>query len=487
MTNLEASKKIINQLVAFGVTDFVICPGGRCAPLLSVIESTEAINTHHFFDERSASFFALGLGKKTNKPAVVVTTSGTAVSECLSAFIEAYYSATPIIILSADRPKSFRGSGAPQAIDQAHLFSGFATHEYDLEGETQLNQLSGQVHINIGFDEPLLGQKTKQVVSKVSAEGFFKKPLVIVGALTHDERESVALFLKKHNLMSYLESSSNLKSEPEINQLKIHSSQLSLSYVESVFDSIIRIGSVPTIRLWRDLEKSNLPVKSFSKAIFSGLSRIKESARPISSLNVPGEINDGVNDGLKSLNYNYEKYPLAEPSFIYYLSSIIPEDSVVFLGNSMVIRNWDDFAETKKKQKIYANRGANGIDGLISTAMGCAEAGKDLWVVVGDQSALYDMQALWAHQSLENVRLRVVVINNGGGKIFSKIFKDNKLLESLENNHSLSFKPWAQMFNMDYHLVTDSEGFKKYNEEAIVIECVIDNNQTINFLDSLHV
>lgn len=490
MTNIENSKGIISQLIEFGVSDFVICPGGRCAPLIAAINEDKNINTHYFFDERSASFFALGIGKKSNKPAVIVTTSGTAVSECLSAFIEAHYSSVPLIVLSADRPKSYRGSGAPQAIDQADIFSNYATHSYDLENEKLLKALDGQVHINICFDEPLLGDKMgSAIVSSAAKPALLKKPLVIVGALSHAERSTVSQFLKKYNLICYLESASNLKNEKGLNKLAAHSRQINLDFINLNFDSVIRIGAVPTLRLWRDLEKSNIPVLSFSEAKFSGLSRVKEKAQPISALAglKLAEIGHGSGVGIEKIKADFDGFSSSEPSFIHELSKVIPEDAILFLGNSLVLRNWDDYAITKAHQKIYVNRGANGIDGLISTALGCAEEGKDLWVVVGDQSALYDMQALWVVSELKNIKVRIVVINNNGGKIFSKVFKSESLLESLENSHQLSFKPWANMFGLEYHLATDATKLKVYKEESIVIECAVDNKQTTQFIESLNV
>ena len=174
MGNIELARRLIEDVRAAGANEFCVCAGSRNSPLLAVLEewvprslgssvprlaqpsvlpsnrATEQPRLYSFVDERSATFFALGRVKLHGHPVAVVTTSGTAVAEMLPAAIEAFYSGIPLILISADRPARFRGTGAPQSIEQIGLFGPYA--ETSLETWTRARPL----HLNIEFDEPLL-------------------------------------------------------------------------------------------------------------------------------------------------------------------------------------------------------------------------------------------------------------------------------------------------------------------------------------------
>jgi len=168
MGNIERARRLIEDVVAAGAREFCVCAGSRNSPLLAALGGLDggsqmadgggagssairhprsAIRLFSFVDERSAAFFALGRSKLHGAPVAVVTTSGTAVAELLPATIEAFYSGIPLILITADRPARFRGTGAPQSIEQAGIFGAYATAEW-----------TGRApwHINIEFDEPLL-------------------------------------------------------------------------------------------------------------------------------------------------------------------------------------------------------------------------------------------------------------------------------------------------------------------------------------------
>jgi 2-succinyl-5-enolpyruvyl-6-hydroxy-3-cyclohexene-1-carboxylate synthase len=146
MGNLDSARRLIDEVRARGTRDFCVCAGSRNSPLLAVLGA----DVFSFVDERSAAFFALGRIKLHASPVAVVTTSGTAAAELLSATIEAFYSGLPLILITADRPARFRGTGAPQSIEQVGLFGVYA--------ETSLSSWSASrpLHLNIEFDEPLL-------------------------------------------------------------------------------------------------------------------------------------------------------------------------------------------------------------------------------------------------------------------------------------------------------------------------------------------
>ncbi len=160
--NAQLAGETLSHLVALGVESFVVCAGARNAPIVTsllAVEAEKELQVFHHFDERSAAFFALGLAKSSGVPAAVLTTSGTAVAELHGAVIEAFYAGIPLIAVTADRPPSFRGSGAPQAIEQAGIFGPCAPIALDVQ---QLVDLSGVVawnqreplHINVCLEEP---------------------------------------------------------------------------------------------------------------------------------------------------------------------------------------------------------------------------------------------------------------------------------------------------------------------------------------------
>src|SRR5438477_4553812 len=138
MSNIAAARAIIERVRGLGVVDFCVCGGSRNAPLIAALASG-----YTFVDERSAAFFALGRAKRDGKPVAVVTTSGTAAAELLPATIEAFYSGVPLVLITADRPARYRGTGAPQSIEQVGLFGIYATTE--LEGWNRRAPL----HINV--------------------------------------------------------------------------------------------------------------------------------------------------------------------------------------------------------------------------------------------------------------------------------------------------------------------------------------------------
>ena len=120
---------VVDRLRAAGVRTFCVCPGGRNAPLVEVLDALPrgAAEVLGFFDERSAGFFALGRARRDRRPVAIVTTSGTAAAELLPAMVEAHYSSAPIVAVTADRPRAYRRSGSPQAIEQVGLFGIYAT------------------------------------------------------------------------------------------------------------------------------------------------------------------------------------------------------------------------------------------------------------------------------------------------------------------------------------------------------------------------
>ena len=460
----------------------------------------------YYFEERSAAFYALGLMKKSGKPVAIITTSGTAAAELLPATIESYYQGLPLILITADRPKAYRGSGAPQAIHQVGLYSHYIEKFFDWDVTTKSfdveTRLQMPLHFNICFDEPLLDKKTdmkvdskvqtleKQFFSKITEAEIsqIKNPLIIVGQIEEYQKSRVIQFIKETKAPVYLESLSQLRGEVSIDDFVIQSTD---SLIKKIFqkkwcNSVIRIGSVPTLRFWRDLEVDfkEIDVFNFTDQNFTGLARKTKKYRL--EFSVGFDSKNSYLSKIKELDIILQKqklnlldqFPLSQPNFVRKLSNAI-SDKPLYLGNSLPIREWDHFAASDSlKQNIFANRGANGIDGQISTYLGWAGAFPVSYCFVGDLTAMYDLAALGLNSNCNSI-FQVVVMNNFGGHIFKRVFKDDRFL----NSHQVEFASWAKMWSWNYQLVKSLEDFEKilspYNKS--IIEIQPDLNQTEMF------
>src|SRR5690606_22587186 len=174
----------------------------------------------------------------------------------------------------------------------------------------------------------------------------------------------------------------------------------------------------------------------------------------------------------------YAIYPKGEPTQVRRLSEKIPVGSTLFLGNSLPIRQWDLAADLNvAPSRVCANRGANGIDGLVASFLGQAEPSMENWLILGDLSALYDLNSL-ALVSLNPkhfaaMKLRIVVLNNGGGKIFSRMFQD----PHFENQHDFKFNAWAELFGWKFQRVEDANQIDDRGSR-LIIEMTFDNRQS---------
>ena len=472
--NLEFSRTILSDLARLGVREVVLCAGARNASLVTVLSVARGVQTYAFFEERSAAFFALGRMAESGRPVAVITTSGTAAAELLPAVIEADYRALPLIVVTADRPKRYRGSGAPQTIVQPGLFSVYVESVLDVEGAwstASLNEWSGgrPLHVNVCFDEPLLDgdnaawtwpeapSKSPARVTPAGPAPVFagRRPLVIAGGLNADEAARIKPTLAAWGRPLYLEASSQLRGDPTLRALELTGGD-----VPGVdYDSVIRVGGVPTLRLWRDLEKAGLPVLHFSDVPLSGLPGGGDvhPLREASNLRADFVAIDSERELARDrawtalLDDLIAAHPLSEPAWFRRLSGFVPNEAHVFIGNSLPIREWDLCAVRDKTWRTFSNRGTNGIDGLISTFAGVCSTSRPNWCVLGDLSTLYDLTGPWAWRARPVTDVTIAVINNGGGKIFERLFK-NPLFE---NRHDLEFGAWAAMWGLDYHRLTE--------------------------------
>lgn len=524
-TNEKLACHILEQIVRIGVTEFCLCPGSRNAPFVMALTRNPLAKKYFWYEERSGAFFALGRSRAKRSPVAIITTSGTAAAETLPAVIEAHYTGVPLLIITADRPRRFRGTGAPQSIEQVGLFGKYLQFEQDVaEGDSCLIQnwnLQGPAHLNVCLEEPARTwkeeewswsppssppeQKIRPVTSladqagKVILDQFLKDvshPLVVVSTLNPEARDAVAEFLVWLNAPAILEGISGLREDERLRHLRITRTEKIWQHAEKAgypIDGVLRIGAVPTTRVWRDLEdrQGQLKVCSIHDLPFSGLSwggiialplvRFFTGYRPCKM--VPfGATEKWLSDDreyAEKLAQLCREEPKAEASFFYQLSQLLPEQSHIYLGNSLPIRQWDLAASGHERRfQITASRGANGIDGQISTFLGLSQKGCENWGLFGDLTALYDMAAPWILPQLPDHQVTIVVVNNGGGQIASRMYPTEK---EFLHEHTHSFQPLAQMWGLLYEKWLTPPPLLQATREKRLIEWVPDEQSTKRF------
>lgn len=458
------------------------CPGARNHDLLKHLPEDRVLFE---IDERSASFKALGHAMGKNEISAVCTTSGTAVAECLPAMIEAYYSNQRLLLLSADRPSRMRDTGAPQTINHELVTRGHRRFYKDINLEElkdiPFNNIEYPAHINVIIENKDEFQSRHKVEHTQSWDDFGKftsanhSPLILISHGSSELRALAEIF-KVDNLPFYAEILSNAH---ELSYFQ-HEYELIHRLNRGDFDSIIRIGHTPLAKLWRLMEKMHLPIFNFDSRGMSALSYGKTMQIDVPDLIKSRSFWELISHysrlkfkdiQLPRIETLLKQYPESEPATLDRLLSKIPEGSLVYLGNSLTIRLIELIHQ--KRLNFYGNRGANGIDGQISTAIGLASSTrKKVYCIVGDLTAMYDIGAF--SQIPDN--LHIVIMNNKGGKIFETM----QLSIRMCMNHDKNFERIISAFNQNYsndNLATEiSSG---------ILELFPNHEQTLQFLKEL--
>ena len=473
----DLAEDVVRACEEAGVVEFVVCAGARNAALVvALVDGGRTVR--NFFDERSAGFYALGRAVASGLPVAVVTTSGTAVAELLPAVVEAHYRRVPLVLVTADRPGRFAGSGAPQAIEQVGIFANYVECCVDVEGGWRGGLVVGDrpVQVNVRCEE-------RDGVGAVEVWGeaevsVAKRTVVLLGELAEGERDEVERWVRGLGVTVWAEAISGLRE-----RLGMRGGERALR--EGKFERVVRVGGVPSCRFWRDLEeRGDVEVISVTRTGFSGLARASLVMGELPALVCSGA-DVGIGDvGGGDVEVLIEKYPGSEGAVVRSVSEAVPAGALVMLGNSLPIREWNAFATWEDKGlRCFANRGANGIDGLLSTWFGLSEGEDESWAVVGDLSALYDANAMWAGRGGRGKK-RLVVINNGGGKIFSRVAAlnglDGEVRGVIENRHGLGFEAWAGQWGWGY-----ARSLEEVAGERVVVELVPDAGETEAFWEAL--
>lgn len=448
--------EFVAGLADAGVTVAFISPGSRNTPLTLAVAASDAIDDHSVRDERSAGFMAVGYAKATGRPALVVCTSGSAATHYYPAVVEADQSCVPLVVLTADRPTELRGTFAPQTMDQHGLYGNHvkASIELDVYGDgqretgiatvsTAVQGIPGPVHVNVPVAEPLTPDRldSAPVVERtelgshhdpISVDHLIAGRRVLVttgGFLGVGFPSRLAAFVDAIGAPLFADA----QCRPDCSST-ISSADLLVKAGEldrNPPDLVLRFGGLPTSKpLWEWLASCGVPqvlvhrsrltdplgsVTEFVPDPDAVVSRVPAISADRDYLDA-WKAADAV--ATKAIDDALGASGLSEPVIARLVAEHAPAGSVLFVGSSMPIRDIDSFARPRNDLAIIANRGVNGIDGTISSALGIAAAGTPTTVLLGDVAALHDVSAL-AEVASFGAPLRVIVVNNDGGGIFS--------------------------------------------------------------------
>lgn len=520
MASASFVKSLLAQCCLGGICEWVVCPGARNMALLQVLAAAEDLVKWTHFDERAAAFFALGRIQDMGLPVAVVTTSGTAAAELLPAVVEAYYQGRPLLLVTADRPASYRGSAAPQAIEQADLFGIYAP-TIDLETEEDLPadileewDYASPLHINVCLPdpdpswkpgtcdlypaEPPEEQDFRGSLAELGGALRFKSRrglVVMIGGLDPTEQAPALWLAKELKAPVVADATSGLREELAHLAL-IDADRLLKEHPPAV---LLRIGDVPVSRFWRDLEDiPSTEVFSITRTGFSGLARpssvitgsLDSILRALGDIDPIGDVNDLRAKNKRRTALREElvaTFPDSEQALVRAFSCFAAGGDCIYLGNSMPVRYWNVFAQTAiPAENVRANRGANGIDGQIATFLGASARSRRAWALLGDLTALYDSNALAMLPQLDKGARVLGIINNGGGGIFRSLpgadGHPEAMRQLLVQPHAHSFKAIAEQWGMTYmtaRTIDDFEQMEDMPEDGcVLLEIIPDAAQT---------
>jgi 2-succinyl-5-enolpyruvyl-6-hydroxy-3-cyclohexene-1-carboxylate synthase len=439
------ARVIVRQIIEAGVKDVVISPGSRNAPLSIAFHQASVkglIKLHVRIDERTAAFFALGIAKASGRPVPIVCTSGTAVANYHPAVLEASHTNVPLLVLTADRPASLRKTGANQTTEQARIFGKAVRYFADVSGsvypmELPFNSLqSGPVHLNIQFEEPLVGDKSDnwlndltitapKVFDRKTPGTFYTKSTRGVLVIGHDRgglsADAVGRFAEELGWPVIAEDPLTFKNAISHASVFLTSKTIAEDLAP---DTVVVIGRTTLSR------SINAFIKMARKEIvIDPRMATVDSDRMANQkfLQLPKvEVQPADADyAEKWKKYSQRAMKMvgdistwSEALIAREIAAGVPSGTSLFVSSSRPIRDLEGFAVAREGVETFANRGLAGIDGNISTALGIASQRKQTIAVLGDLGFLHDLTGL-IHK--EAINLKIFVINNDGGGIFSTL------------------------------------------------------------------
>lgn len=511
---LQPILDLVSICAAQGITDAVLSPGSRCAPLTLAFARHPDIQVKTISDERTAAFIALGMAQQQEVPTVLVCTSGSAAYNYAPAIAEAFFQQIPLLVLTADRPPEWIDQWDGQTIRQQEIFGKHIKasyqfpddfhhpdkvwHAHRIVKEAILNAQEfpmGPVHINIPLREPFYPNKDEAFDFKE-----FEKFEVIEGKRTLSDQQAAYLQSQLESYQKILILCGQQRPSVEVHRA-LEEVILSKSAVV-VSDTIANCqvdGAICLHDHFTGLEPiidSLQPdlIISFGKSIISKNLKlflrksdahhwhispngyVPDTFQKLSTV-IKGEVTEVLGlvktRGEKATHFLQawtktdqvigsqlptflKEAPFGEFNALQKILQEIPVDSIIHVANSMAVRYLNFLGP--RKQEIVANRGTSGIDGSNSTSVGCAmTTDKFVTLLTGDMAFFYDRNAFWHNYSTPN--LRIIVFNNHAGGIFRLIdgpANQPELEEFFETKQSLDAKNLCEEFGMDYYAVMDN-------------------------------
>ena len=506
------AETLVDELVRCGVQGACLAPGSRSAPLANALERNPGIELHVLIDERSAGFFALGLAKGARRPMVVATTSGTAAANLHPAVTEAHESRVPLIVLTADRPPELRGTAANQTIDQIKLYGdavrwfcevgapdGAIPNAYwqSLACRAFHEAASGEgpVHLNVALREPLTqeprsiellgrpggrpwteaspasGRPRRDDVRRLASRlSCVERGLIVAGAtdITAEPIVSLAQALRWPLLA---EPTSNLR----WGDTAVSSYEALLRAPGFVArhkpDFVLRLGRIGISRALIAYLAPDIPqvlVDRHGDWLDPGRSaewiltadptelalELADSLTPRSSSAWLGQWMESEQAARSVIDGILDTHEApSEPGAARDLARALPDHSTLVAAASMPVRDLDSFMAPRQNLRVVGNRGANGIDGFVSTALGVAAAVRSPTAALcGDLSLLHDQNGLLAARD-GTIDCVFVVLNNDGGGIFS-FLEHERASEDFERlfgtPHGIDFATVAELYDCGY-------------------------------------
>lgn len=513
----------VDELAAQGVEYACVSPGSRSAPLAMALQRHPRIKVLMHIDERSGGFFGVGLAKSTGRPVVLLCTSGTAAAEFHPAVVEAFYSRAPLIVLTADRPPELQGVGANQSIDQQRIYGSAVRWFFDpgvpveipnaarmwrrLAARACAEAAHGPVHLNLPFREPLVPQPghipvaagapaqsvssaralptPAQVAALASALQRAQRPLVVAGEMRDGDR--LAASLHRLGLPVLAEPSSQLRRAEAGAAIESYEALLRAGWsLQHGPDLVIRLGATPTSRAmnrwlaaasaptflidpdrsWRDEDQVATSVMACDPQ------PLLEALPPLDRAAWREQWVAAGKRATAAIAATIVSTPLHEGHVVRALAARLPDPGQVFVGSSMPIRAADSFwPQARPQQRFFGNRGASGIDGLVSSGLGvaCGRPNVPTVILLGDLSLYHDMNGLWALRR-HGVRATLVVCDNDGGGVFSFLpqSEHQDVFEELfVTPLGLDLSQVARLYGLVYSPVTDRSGLEPAIADAI--------------------
>ena len=453
--NATACATLVDEWVRCGVNHAVIAPGSRSTPLAIALAERRELAIHVVHDERVAAFVALGLGLD-GVPAVLVCTSGTAAVNFHPAIVEAGLSDVPMIVCTADRPPELRGIGSPQTIDQLQLYGRSVRWFHDApppdaaepSGWRPLAQrvfataAAGPVHLNLPFREPLVGEVGEipepigpplPVPRAIASNGpppvelDRQRGVIVAGGRSRQDPTDVVALAERLGWPILADPTSGMRDAG--NAVTAFDSLLRHRAFADAHapEVIVRVGRAPASKVL-----SQWTVRSGAPVIQVGGPGVVDPERNVAAFCTLDDL-AGVSGAAGTpwmarwrhaddraeraiAGVIAESGGLSEPATARTVAESLPVGVDLIVASSMPVRDLEWFGG--RRARAHSNRGANGIDGVIATALGRAAAGHPAVVLLGDIAFVHDSNALVAIAS-RGVDLRIVVVDNGGGGIFS--------------------------------------------------------------------